>query len=39
MHLPDFVDVVIQARDFGFFFSQDFLRFLHSPGEVVAVIF
>jgi hypothetical protein len=38
MHLPDFVDVVMQGRDLRFFFRQDGASFIERPGKVIAVV-
>ena len=38
MHLADFIDVVVQASNFGFFFVQDRLGLVHGPGKVVSIV-
>ena len=38
MHLANFIDVVIKAGNFGFFFIEHCFGFVHGPCEVVAVV-
>ena len=38
VHLANFVDVIVQAGYARFLFGKNSLRFLQSPGEVIAVV-